>query len=45
MSRTRSNDRLDEQTRKRKMRELARSSRATAPVYAELFRREYGEEP
>lgn len=45
MSQTASGDRLDEPTRKRKMRELARSNRATAPIYAELFRREYGEEP
>lgn len=45
MSQTTRSDRLEDPTRKQKLRELAHSSRATAPVYAELFRREYGEEP
>lgn len=40
MSRSSSTDELDPQTKKEKLRELANSDRATAPVYAEKFRRD-----
>lgn len=35
----------EEEKMRRKLAELATSDRATGPVYAEKYRRDYGEEP